>query len=127
MVEQNVFEILSYKKNNDVLNDFNNTIQVASSNSLSNIGNNSIDYIFTDPPFGANIMYSELNSISESWLKIWSNNKEEAIENKHQNKTTSDYQSIMASCFKEFYRLLKPGKWMTVEFSNTSEIGRAHV
>lgn len=120
MVEQNVFEILSYKKNNDVLNDFNNTIQVASSNSLSNIGNNSIDYIFTDPPFGANIMYSELNSISESWLKIWSNNKEEAIENKHQNKTTSDYQSIMASCFKEFYRLLKPGKWMTVEFSNTS-------
>lgn len=65
-------------------------------------------------------MYSELNSISESWLKIWSNNKEEAIENKHQNKTTSDYQSIMASCFKEFYRLLKPGKWMTVEFSNTS-------
>jgi hypothetical protein len=26
----------------------------------------------------------------------------------------------MASCFSEFYRILKPGKWMTIEFSNTS-------
>ena len=28
---------------------------------------NCVDYIFTDPPFGNNLIYSELNFISESW------------------------------------------------------------
>ncbi len=37
------------------------------------IANNSIDYIFTDPPFGANIMYSELSFLLESWIKIKTN------------------------------------------------------
>jgi len=85
-----------------------------------NIVDNSIDYIFTDPPFGANIMYSELNFIAESWLKVRTNNKPEAIENKIQGKTLLDYQNLMTECFIEYFRILKPGKWMTVEFSNTS-------
>ncbi|MFH0960727.1 MAG: DNA methyltransferase, partial [Pseudomonadota bacterium] len=38
------------------------------------------DYIFTDPPFGGNLMYSELNFLWESWLKIVTNNEREAIE-----------------------------------------------
>jgi DNA modification methylase len=79
----------------------------------------SVDYIFTDPPFGANIMYSELSFLWESWLKVRTNNRTEAIENKTQGKSLLDYQRIMEECFKEYYRLLKPGKWMTVEFSNT--------
>jgi hypothetical protein len=85
-----------------------------------NLESNSIDYIFTDPPFGANIMYSELNFIAESWLKVKTNNKPEAIENKVQGKSLLDYQNLMTECFVEYYRVLKPGKWMTVEFSNTS-------
>jgi DNA modification methylase len=86
----------------------------------SNILINSFDYIFVDPPFGANRMYSELNFISESWLKVRTNNSKEAIENKVQGKSSFDYLNLMQSCFNEFYRVLKPGKWMTVEFSNTS-------
>lgn len=30
------------------------------------------------------------------------------------------YQTIMANSFQEFFRILKPNRWMTVEFSNTS-------
>lgn len=93
-------------------------VYTASSSSLD-ISSNSIDYIFIDPPFGANINYSELNSIWESWLKVGTNNHQEAIENKTQNKSLDDYRCIMQTCFKECYRLLKPGRWMTVEFSNT--------
>ena len=92
-------------------------------NSATNIGNltdSSIDYIFTDPPFGANIMYSELNYLWEVWLKVKTNNQKEAIENKVLGKSLLDYQDLMAQCFTEYFRLLKPGKWMTVEFSNTS-------
>ena len=81
---------------------------------------NCIDYIFTDPPFGANINYSELNSMPEPWLRIATNNSHEAIENPTQGKTKEFYRDIMTRCFTEYCRVLKPNHWMTVEFSNTS-------
>ncbi len=77
------------------------------------------DYIFTDPPFGGNLMYSELNFLWESWLKVFTNNKPEAIMNKVQQKGLLEYQELMTRCFKEYYRVLKPGRWMTVEFHNS--------
>lgn len=98
----------------------NSVISVASATSLSTISDVSIDYMFIDPPFGANIMYSELNSVWESWLNVQTNNKEEAIVNEGQGKTLFDYQMLMNHSLKEFYRILKPGKWLTMEFSNTS-------
>lgn len=98
----------------------NSVISNQSASNINNLKKNSVDYIFLDPPFGANIMYSELSSLSESWLKIRTNIKDEAIENKSQRKGKLEYQSIIDSSLKEFYRILKPGKWMTVEFSNTS-------
>lgn len=93
-----------------------------SNNSTSDhykLQSSSIDYIFLDPPFGANIMYSELNFLWEAWLKVFTNNKSEAIENKSQGKNIDDYRHLMTKCFTEAYRILKPGRWMTVEFSNT--------
>lgn len=79
----------------------------------------SADYIFIDPPFGANLNYSELSFLWESWLKVWTNNKPEAIESSVQGKGINEYRQLMTACFKEAYRVLKPGRWMTVEFSNT--------
>jgi len=93
-------------------------IQTCSS-SRTNISSESVDYIFVDPPFGSNIMYSELNTLWEKWLKVETNAKEEAIESSSQDKDIDDYRRLMTSCFKEAYRILRPGRWMTVEFSNT--------
>ncbi|KAF5085480.1 DNA methylase [anaerobic digester metagenome] len=90
-----------------------------SSTNLSNMADNSIDYIFTDPPFGGNLMYSELNFLWESWFKVHTHNSKEAIENSAQNKAIFDYQKLMEDCFTSNYRILKPGRWMTVEFHNT--------
>jgi hypothetical protein len=81
--------------------------------------NDTVDYIFIDPPFGANINYSELNFIWESWFKVFTNIVSEAIENKVHNKGIDEYRNLMTGCFKEAFRVLKPGRWMTVEFSNT--------
>jgi DNA modification methylase len=117
-VEQNVFELCGYKLINFDCNIFGNLIYTQSTTNLTAF-DNQIDYIFTDPPFGANIMYSELNYLSESWLKVRTNNVKEAIENDVQEKTLLDYQELMTQCFKEYFRILKPGRWMTVEFSNT--------
>lgn len=94
-------------------------IQCSSTTNLSTIPINSCDYIFTDPPFGANIMYSELNFLWESWLGVFTNNQPEAIMNKTQGKDLSDYQQLMETCFKEMYRVLKPGRWLTLVFSNS--------
>lgn len=98
----------------------NQVVSQQSATSLNNIPSDSIDYIFIDPPFGANIMYSELNNLSEAWLRILTNNKDEAIESKGQNKSKFDYESLMTKSFNELFRVLKPNSWMTVEFSNTS-------
>lgn len=96
-----------------------NAVYVGSADALP-IADNSVDYIFTDPPFGANINYSELNSMPEPWLRVMTNNRHEAIVNKYQGKDEVTYRKLMTDCFSEYYRILKPGRWMTVEFSNTS-------
>ena len=83
------------------------------------MNDNSLNYIFLDPPFGANLNYSELNFLWEAWLRVWTNNKSEAIENRVQGKSLTEYRQLMSSCFREAYRILKSGRWMTVEFSNT--------
>lgn len=100
----------------------NDFLQATGSATSINIASNAVDYIFTDPPFGGNIMYSELNTIWESWIKVKTNNSLEAIESKKVGKSISFYQEVMTNSFKECYRILKPGKWMTVEFSNPSAI-----
>jgi len=79
----------------------------------------SIDYIFTDPPFGENLMYSELNFLWEAWLGIFTNNISEAIINKTQGKVLDKYRQLMTGCFAEMYWLLKPGRWITVVFHNS--------
>jgi len=94
-------------------------LSTGSSTTLS-LENNSVDYIFTDPPFGDNRSYSELNFIIEDWFGVRTNSLKEAIENKAINKSLTDYLTLMRICFVEFYRVLKPKKWMTVEFSNTN-------
>lgn len=124
-MEVSVFEQLKGKLNfyeklkGSLPSKYSNLVSVQSATCL-NINDNSIDYIFVDPPFGANIMYSELNTIPEGWLAVYTDNKKEAIVNDVQEKTLFEYQSLMNQSFKEFYRVLKPVKWMTIEFSNTS-------
>ena len=64
-------------------------------------------------------MYSELNFLWESWLRVRTDNRPEAIENKARQKGLLDYQRLMTECFLEYHRVLKPGRWMTVEFHNS--------
>lgn len=83
------------------------------------IQDNSIDYVFTDPPFGENIYYADLNFLVESWHGVVTDNQHEAIVDRVRRKDVFDYQSAMERCFCEYYRVLKPGRWMTVVFSNS--------
>lgn len=94
---------------------------VTSTSTAARVGvpDNSIDYIFTDPPFGENIFYADLNFLVEAWHGVITDSHPEAIIDRFKNKALPEYQHLMQRCFAEYYRVLKPGRWMTVVFSNS--------
>lgn len=84
------------------------------------ISDETIDYVFTDPPFGENIFYADLNFLIEAWHRVVTDVIPEAIVDRPKQKNIASYQSLMRACFEEYARVLKPGRWMTVVFSNSS-------
>lgn len=99
-------------------NTFGSIISCGSATQLPLL-DNTVDYIFTDPPFGSNLNYSELSYIWEAWLKVMTNQRDEAVINKAQFKGLNEYKELMTNCFSEFYRVLKPNRWITIEFHNS--------
>ncbi len=98
------------------------TVLSTSSSSELRAPDGSVDYVFVDPPFGANIPYSDLAIPVESWHGVRTDAGQEAVMGKAQRfvRTLTEYGELMEQCFTEFHRVLKPGRWMTVEFSNSS-------
>jgi hypothetical protein len=94
-------------------------ISTSSATDLRGLPKDCIDYIFVDPPFGSNLQYSELNFLWEGWLRVFTNSNPEAVISKQQNKKLDEYTALMKRSFIEFFRVLKPGRWMTVEFHNS--------
>lgn len=99
-------------------------IIVGSATHLQGISAGSVDYIFTDPPFGSNIFYADCNFIWESWLGLLTDASNEAVVNKSLpsedgGKSLTTYTSLMTSAMCEMYRVLKAGGWATVVFHNT--------
>lgn len=94
-------------------------ITTASSTKLD-LPSASIDYVFVDPPFGQNIPYSDLALVVEQWHGVTTDMSEEATEDPFKGRGLDEYANLMGRCFAEFFRVLKPGRWMTVEFSNHS-------
>ena len=94
-------------------------VSTQSATDLHQIPDNSIDYIYTDPPFGSNIIYSEMNTVLEAWLGVRTQGDQEAVIDPSRAKDLHSYAELMVGAFKEYHRVLKPGRWMTVEFHNS--------
>ena len=95
-------------------------IRTGSATHLNFLPNESVDFIFTDPPFGANINYSEMNLLWESWLGRFTDSTFEAIVNRYQGKDIEAYQVLMTDSLKEAYRVLRTDHWMVLVFMNSS-------
>ena len=80
----------------------------------------SIDYVFTDPPFGANIPYAELSFINEAWLKTFTDRTDEAIVSPDQGKSIDEYRELLTRSFSEARRILKPSGKATMVFHSAS-------
>ena len=93
-------------------------ISTQSLSSMS-IPDNSVDYAFIDPPFGDNLPYAELNFLWEAWLRVFTSSGQDAVVSGTQKKSLMTYTNMMSECLKNTYRILKPGRWITVEFHNS--------
>jgi DNA modification methylase/DNA-directed RNA polymerase subunit RPC12/RpoP len=94
----------------------------ASADELPHLENESVDFIFTDPPFGSNIFYSDMNLFHEAWIGERTDNSREAVmkttgKNKQQSK--DDYQEVLTGAFSEAWRTLKEGAYLAVVFGNS--------
>ena len=80
---------------------------------LSDLRSNSVDYIFTDPPYADTMPYAALNCIWDFWLGFAPDYSPEILGH--------NWRDRMASLAQEMYRVLKPGRWVSVCYHDTSE------
>lgn len=85
---------------------------------LSYLKNSSIDYIFTDPPYGDTIQYSELSFMWNTLFDLKHNVLDEIIINPVQNKNEDEYFSFLKTSLSEMKRVLKPNRYLTICFQN---------
>ena len=123
-IEKNAFDVIKRKQKTFMTLGLSSSAKEAmvtcqSHADLSNILNDSVDYIFTDPPFGESLQYAELNFFHEAWLRVHTQLKDDCVLNYVHEKDLLFYQSRMVGAFTEAYRILKSGRWITVEFHNS--------
>ncbi|MDE3136649.1 MAG: hypothetical protein KGL59_08740 [Acidobacteriota bacterium] len=87
---------------------------------MGRIPDSSIDLVFTDPPFGGNINYSEMNLLWEAWLGKYTEAASEAIVNRVQGKGVREYEALMTQSLSQCYRVLRPGHWLLLVFMNSA-------
>lgn len=97
-----------------------------SATALTGVRDKSIDYVFTDPPFGANIYYSDASFLWEAWLDDFTLTDKEAIVStslkpSDGGKSLADYEALMAASFGEVARVLKLEAWASVMFHNSDD------
>ena len=136
--EWNVFDLYGRKVNaviraNDALFDDGDlfsteklrdvSYEIASAEKLAHLDDSSVDYVFTDPPFGSNIFYSDMNLFHEAWLGETTDHAREAVVHttgKRKNGSGERYEELLRGAFSEAFRVLKTGRYMSVVFGNSS-------
>ena len=110
-------ELFSTEKLRDV------SYEIASAEELAHLDDSSVDYVFTDPPFGSNIFYSDMNLFQEAWLGETTDHSREAVVHttgKRKNGSGERYEALLRNAFSEAFRVLKSGRYMSVVFGNSS-------
>jgi DNA modification methylase len=99
----------------------NAKIAKGTATNLSFLSNESIDYIYTDPPYGKKIPYLDLSIMWNSWLdlKVTEDDyNQEAIEGGEHHKTKQDYNMLIVKSIQEMYRVLKFDRWLSFVFAH---------
>jgi len=90
-------------------------VRQASSTKIT-LPDESVDYVFTDPPFGDYIPYAEVNQINEIWLGRTTDRVNEIIVSHGQDKSVAQYGMLMKLVLSEIARTLKKSGKTTIVF-----------
>ena len=96
-------------------------IERGDATNLGQISNESIDYIYTDPPYGSKIPYLDLSSMWNAWLGLNVSKddlKNEVIEGGSLNKSDEEYFDLIEKSLEEMFRVLKWNRWMSFVFQH---------
>lgn len=110
---------LEYKINPSTITNLQ-VVQGTATN-LDFIKKESVDYIYTDPPYGKKIPYLDLSVMWNAWLDLPVSEEDyenEAIEGGEHHKTKTEYNDLMAKSIEEMYRVLKFDRWMSFVFAH---------
>lgn len=113
--EAEIFDELSKGKN--VLINTHNALEL-----LSIVPEESVDYVFTDPPYGDSVPYLELDYMWSSWMKFDVNFDDEIIISDspmRKEKNFDMYRKMLGKAFRQIHRVLKKDRYLTVTFHNT--------
>ncbi|MEI7638107.1 MAG: hypothetical protein WCJ37_12435, partial [Syntrophus sp. (in: bacteria)] len=94
---------------------------------INNWPKDSVDYIFTDPPYADKVQYGELNFIWEAWINAdgqWRMNETVIKSDKVDPErlyTPSQWGTRILDAFHACYKVLKPGRWMSVCYHDSAE------
>ncbi|SFE42370.1 DNA methyltransferase [Thermoflexibacter ruber] len=118
------------KKWNDLLNGYeaNENLQVIHGSALEiskYIPLDSVDYVYTDPPYGHNIAYLDLSTMWNAWLFPEIIDKQlnilleqECIEGGSLQKTQATYEELFTKSFEEIGKVLKKDGWLSCVFAH---------
>ena len=127
-VEKNIFDgilrkLRVFRRAFDVSFQCQSSIQVVNgSSTIIDLADSSVDYVFTDPPFGDYIPYAEVNQINEAWLGTLTDRSDEVVISRAQQKTASDYATLLKRVFSEVSRVIKPTAPVTVIFNSSKPV-----
>ncbi|MBI4822847.1 MAG: type I restriction enzyme HsdR N-terminal domain-containing protein [Nitrospirae bacterium] len=110
---------MAYFINEDTIG--NAQILKGTATDLKWIPKESVDYIYTDPPYGKKIPYLDLSVMWNSWLDLEvteQDYEQEAIVGGEKEKSKVEYNQLIAQSIKEMYRVLKYDRWLSFVFAH---------
>lgn len=96
-------------------------VMKGSATNLKFLPKESVDYIYTDPPYGNKIPYLDLSAMWNAWLDLDVSEEDyelEAIEGGEHEKTKNEYNELISKSIKEMYRVLKFDRWLSFVFAH---------
>lgn len=87
----------------------------------SYIEEESIDYVFTDPPYGAHIAYIDLATMWTAWLELPVSEtlrQAEVIVGGELRKTTDEYFRGLTAAIEQIFHVLKWDSWFSIVFAH---------
>ena len=117
--EEEIYELFS-GKTDEYMQEYANLIN--GSATQIPIKNNSVDYVFIDPPHTNRVLYMEQSLMWNAWLGLdnnieWNNEIIVTEAKDRKDKNTENYNELLNDVFGEISRVLKPNRYFSLAFN----------